>query len=83
MSSHFADTELSYAPMMRSEIEYWLFSGKTIFRHREKYWMRLFNEKGARIMISVPAEQLAKLNPTMYTNDHGIIRAMQTYKDIA
>lgn len=83
MSFHFKDTELSYSPMMRGEIEYWLFSGKTIFRHCNMYWMRLFNEKGARIMISVPAEQLAKVNPTMYTNDHGIIRATQTYKDMA
>lgn len=82
MSFHFPDTKLSPAPMMRGEIQHWLFKGETIFKHREKYWMRLRSERGHRIMIEVCAADLAQLNPTMYTNDHGIIRATQTYKDM-
>lgn len=80
MKFHFANTELSYAPMMRGEIEYWLFKGETIFKHRGDYWMRLYSERGHRIMIAVHPGQLAQVNPRLYTNDHGIIRSTRTYK---
>ena len=74
MKMHFRDTETSYAPMMKPEIEYWLTQGKTIFRHTSGYWMRLFAESGSRVLISVPAAELELVDPKLYARTNGIVR---------
>lgn len=69
---HFTDTEISYADMMKPEIQHWLLEGKTIFRHGNDYWLRLFKERSGRVMISVPDYELAKINPKFYTRTKDI-----------
>ena len=71
---HFPDTEISYSPMLKPEIAHWLLEGKTIFRHGNDYWLRLFKEKGGRVMISVPASELAKINPKFYIRTKDVYR---------
>ena len=71
---HFRNTETSYAPMLKPEIEYWLTQGKTIFRHSTGYWMRLFKEGGGRVLISVSADELQLVNPKMYVRTKDVYR---------
>lgn len=71
---HFRNTETSYADMMKPEIEYWLTQGKTIFRHGNDYWLRLFAENGSRVMICVDRFELQLVNPKMYTRTKDVYR---------
>jgi hypothetical protein len=74
---HFKDTEVSYSPMMREEIEYWLSKGNNIFEHRGVYWMRVLHFMGHRIMIHVPEEELVRVRPQLYTKTGKIFRGVQ------
>lgn len=51
MKLHYNDSEISYAPMMRPEIEHWLSCGHILFRHRDIWWLKLQHHKGHRVLI--------------------------------
>lgn len=74
---YFASSRISPAPMLRPEIEYWLFKGETIFRHRGINWVRVFDEQGNRILLSAPASELARVRKHLYTEHRGIIRGVK------
>lgn len=74
---YFRDTEISFAFMMRPEIEYWLSQGNNIFEHQKTYWMCLKSYKGHRIMISVPEDELLMVRPHLYTKTGKIFRGVK------
>jgi len=82
MKMHFIDTEIAYVPMLKPEIEHWLLEGKTIFRHGNNYWLRLFKERGGRVLIAVLATELTKVNPKFYvrTKDVYVGKTIKQHK---
>lgn len=74
MKKYYSDTEIALAPMMASEIIYWLDKGHTIFTHCNQMWLCIHRHKGHRVMIHVPNRELAQVNAEFYTNTKGIIK---------
>lgn len=72
---HFKDTKISYCPMQRPEIEYWLSRGKTIFKHRGMMWLCLRNETdNHRIMVEVEPFEFQRVNKRLYVETPLTIR---------
>ncbi len=67
MKLHYSDTEISYAPMMRPEIEYWLWCGHTLFLHKGIWWMKITHYNGHRVLMEAPLSEVREvLNKSMY-----------------
>lgn len=80
MKLHFSDTEISFAPMLSSEIQYWLSRGYKIFKHRDTHWMRVTHYKGHRVLIQVPDREMAKLDNKWFKTTGIITEATDAYR---
>ncbi len=80
MKLHYADTEISYAPMMRCEIEYWLSRGDTLFRHQDIWWMKVQHHEGHRVLIHAPLHEVQQvLAKPLYEQRGCTIRIKEQY----
>lgn len=80
MKLHFADTEIAFAPMLSSEIQYWLSKGHKIFKHSGTHWMRITHYKGHRVLIHVPEHELAKLDNKWFKTTGIVTEATDAYR---
>lgn len=77
MKFQFKDTEISFTPMMRPEIDYWLSRGYKIFTHKGINWMRVLHTDGHRIMIMAPDEELERIDTRRFERVGMVTRMKQ------
>lgn len=61
MNLHYKDSEVSYAPMMRPEIEHWLSRGYVLFQHRNIWWMKIQHHRGHRVLVAAEAHEVRQV----------------------
>lgn len=71
MKLHYKDTEISYAPMMHPEIEYWLGRGDTLFRHQGVWWMKVTHHQGHRVLIHAPLHEVQQVLAKRFYEQRG------------
>ena len=80
MKLHYADSEISYAPMMEHEIQHWLSRGDILFRHRGAWWMKIQHHSGHRVLIHAPLHEVQQLlTKTIYEQRGCTIRIKEQY----
>ena len=80
MKLHYADSEISYAPMLRPEIEYWLSRGNTLFRHQDIWLMKITHHRGHRVLIAAEAHEVRQLLAKPHYEQRGCtIRIKEQY----
>ena len=82
MKLHYHDSEIAYAPMMESEMQYWLSKGYSLFKHRGIWWLKVQHYKGHRVLIQADAHGVQQvLAKQLYEQIGIIVRMKQEYID--
>lgn len=77
MKLHYEDSEVSYAPMMSCEIQYWLSRGHTLFQHRDCWWLKVIHHQGHRVLIQADAHEVRQVLANQFYEQIGIIVRMK------
>jgi hypothetical protein len=80
MKLHYKDTEISYVPMLRPEIEHWLGRGYALFQHRNIWWLKIQHHRGHRVLIQADAHEVRQLLAKPHYEQRGCtIRIKEQY----